>query len=394
MALAAAPDAAHHSPATAGTVALVGPDVGPDVESEEWQATLRHQGQPYVLVTLPAEALARGAVGDRAPSVVHRGLRSTARCLHAHKVTAIVPGSARGVELADQLAEQLGLPGNDPSTSELRRDRGAQAAAWARAGLPSARTQPTTSLPAALRWARFVALPELVVSPADTAVCVPARVCRAHTDLGLAWTHMRRAAHHRGGSRQVVLQERVPGRQYTVRATTADGQHTVTEIWSLTHTPEGLLDRSDLQPDSGLLHRSLSHLAGQALTALGVRHGAMRIRMAYHPERGPVLLSARCDVTPTHPRPTTRLHTTRVALNAPADGVLNRRLLRALLALPTVNQITGDLHPGAVVTQTTNRNTSPGQIELVGGPAAVETDYQAIRRFEARGLYAQFGEAL
>ncbi|MFJ5588263.1 hypothetical protein ACIQCG_00765 [Streptomyces noursei] len=381
------------APVVSGPLALI----VPSPESAELQQHYRSHDQGFVTVSPPAHTLPPGAATpspDATNTVLHQGLRSTARQLRALGVSGIVPGSSQGVDLAARLAEQLDLPGNEPSTSMVRRDRDAQAKAWSRAGLPSARTVRSTSLPTALRWARFVNVPQLVVAPADTSVSGPARTCRAHAEIGLAWVPIRRAAHHHSGSRHVVLQERIAGRQYTVRTTTAEGQHTVTEIWALTHTPAGLLDRADLLPASSILNRPLKHLAGHALTALGVRHGAMRLRLAHHPERGPVLLSARVDVTPTHPRPAARLHTTRVTLHAPADGVLNRRLLRTVIQLPTVYRIEGELQPGVPITQTHNRHTSPGVVELVGGPAAVRADHDMIRRLEARGLYAQFGDTL
>ncbi|MFK0295225.1 hypothetical protein ACIQU6_32800 [Streptomyces sp. NPDC090442] len=383
------PDAA---PVTTGTVALIVP--GP--EAAELQEEFRRQGQSYVTVTPPLHTLPLNAsaptVADT-DTVLHQSLRSTVRHLRARGVSAVMPGSSLGLDLAARLAEQLGLPGNEPSNSVLRRDRGAQASAWARAGLSTARTQRSSGLPAAVRWAKFVALPELVVAPGDTSVSGPARVCAAHADIAAAWTRMRTIAHRQSGSRHVVLQERIPGRQYTVRTTTHEGQHTVTEIWALTHTPNGLRDFADLVPTHGLLHRSLTHLAQQALTALGVQHGAMRIRIA-HPEHGPVLLSARLDVAPPPAQPASRLHTRRVELIAPADGTLNRRLLRSLHSLPTLSESSGELRPGALVPRTIDHLTSPGTLTLTGGPAAVETDYQTVRSLEARGLYNQVGGEL
>ncbi|MFI1621850.1 hypothetical protein ACH4VT_33570 [Streptomyces lydicus] len=281
-----------------------------------------------------------------------------------------------------------GAPGR-PSAATLHRDRGAQAAAWSDTGLAAPLTHQATTVAAAVRWARSLQLSACVVAPADTSAGVPARLCRTHGELGRAWRALRRTAQGQDGSRELVVQEAVPGLQYLVHSTTVPSPggpwHEVTEIWSETRTVAAARDCLDWVPRHGLLFRALTYAVTKGLRALGVEQGRMRCRIAYAPGRGPVLLSCRPDAEPLLPCPA-GLHAMRVSLRPPpADGYLNDSGLRSLTALPTMSHLDSRLHPGAPV----ERRTSPGEVLLRGGRRAVEADYRALRALERRGaLYA------
>ncbi|MGW4560893.1 hypothetical protein ACWEN3_00340, partial [Streptomyces sp. NPDC004561] len=103
--------AARRFEATAGNVAIVAPD-----GSSPFVETFARQGWRSVAVQLaphrPGEAVVPGAYAD---TVEHRGsLRHTVKALRALDVTAVVAGSAAGVEPAERIAWHLGLPQGDP----------------------------------------------------------------------------------------------------------------------------------------------------------------------------------------------------------------------------------------------------------------------------------------
>jgi len=368
---------------------------------------LAHQGTKCLAVFLPHIIRPLAATDDVPPghfthTVVHASMRRTLTALRAHHVGAVLAGSAQGIDLADQLAQQLRVPGNAPLTSALRRDRAAQADALTLAGLAAPLHLRTKRLSSAVRWARFLNLPAYVVAPADSSVAGPARTCHTHAQIGLAWGALRRAAHRQSGDHHLVIQEAVPGPYYLLHTVSHAGRHTVGEIWCETRTPGGPADRADRVPGNGVLARALTLYLTRALDALGITEGTFRSRIAYPPDRGPVLLATRLDAATglraaTHlpggaPRREPSLPMTRVSLIAPHEGTVAPQLLRAVTSLPTVARIEGDgLYGGAPVARTVSRLTCPGTLVLTGGRRAIEADYRAIRSLEAQGLFAGVG---
>ncbi|MFF4699965.1 hypothetical protein [Streptomyces chattanoogensis] len=392
-----------------GVVAVVAPD-GPEPD-----LGLARAGWSAIAVRLPLHTLPLSqtdecpAEGAFSLQITHETMRRTLNALRTRQVSAVVAGSPAGVDLADQLATCLGLPANCPATAVLRRDRQAQGAALTHAGLPSVRGMHTESLAAAVSWARFVQFPEYVLAPADTST-PGARICRTPDEISLAWPHLRRTAYRHSGDQHLVLCERLPGAQYVVHTLTGPGpsggaEHTVTDIWASTRTAAHQPDRMDLVPPTGLLPRALTVYLRPVLDQLGVTTGAFRSRIVYTPDRGPILLSTRAvpGIPAGHrlpgsgrafsydyarPRHQPQLHVARVSLIAPADGLIDGCLLRMLTALATVTRVDDALRPGAPVTRTTDRATSPGELVLAADDVrALDADYRAIRRVEARGLY-------
>ncbi|WP_455361263.1 hypothetical protein [Streptomyces sp. SYSU K21746] len=402
--------------------------VAPHGDDGEYEREFALRGWQCVAVTLPSYTLPPAYAGMEphsayAQRVSHAGsLRRTVKKLRAMNVSAVVAGSALGVELTDRLAHAMSLPGNDPATSLLRRDRGVQAAALADAGVAAPRGLRTDRLADALAWTDRWPLTEYVIAPADSSVAASARRCRNRSEVCAAWREIRRVSHRHTSEAHLVIQEYVPGPQYLVNSVTSralDGtvEHVITEIWSETRTDQQLHDRSDLLGRHTLMARALSLYTMRVLDVLGVESGPVRSRIVFVPGRGAVLLAARayarpspahdvtyaahgsgpfhhavdaavCDGVQRAARGGSRVHLARVSLIAPQDGALDARLLRMLTTLPTVAQVVGPLRPSEPVRRTVDRSTSPGELVLLAPTRrALEEDYRIIRAAEALGLY-------
>ncbi|MFC8128353.1 hypothetical protein [Streptomyces sp. NPDC057302] len=425
MALQPAASAALETVPPADRVAVV---VAPYGDDGAYAGEFTARGWPCVAIELapamlPPELAGSTVTGEYRHRIVHTGsLRETVKLLAPHRVGAVVAGSSLGVDLADQLAEQLRRTGNDPSSSLLRHDIGLQAETLAAAGVAAPRGIRTASLATALDWAAFYDLPEYVVAAADTALEAPTRRCRSGYDLAVAWRAMRQNAHQQGLDPHLVLQEHLCGTVYHLDTVTGRGpsdavEHRVTRIWAETRTPAGLHDRSDLVDPRGLAPRLLTLYMLRVLDILGVRTGVLRSRLVVVDGQGPVLVRAEPGppmdaadtvlreltgsdlvqdavqaVLPDRPRtparPVRRPHIARVSLIAPQDGAIDEELLRTITALPTVRQAAGDLRPGARVRRTVNRTSSPGELVLAADNRRdVDRDHRAIRSAERRGLY-------
>ncbi|MER5572410.1 hypothetical protein [Streptomyces massasporeus] len=404
----------------AGTAAIVAPYSG-----SEYAEAFARKGWKTVAVHLDARlrpsALADARIcGPYADTVEHRGsLRQTVKALRKLGVTAVVAGSAAGIALADRIASMLDLPGGDPETSQLRCDRGAQAAALATAGVPALNSVRTTSLSEALKWAELFPLSRYVLAPAAAGVPVEPVSCTHELQVSAAWPAMRRAAARYSGDAHLVLTEDLPGRQYLVHSVTRPGHegqpdHLITDIWAETRSADGRLDRTDLLDRHPLLTRALSVYTLRVLDALGVVRGPVMSRIVYGATRGPLLISALAApglsladealraatgrervadvvdawVSPSPaelvPAPTGR-RVVRVHLQ-PTDGGegIDPWLGRILRQLPTVVAVSAGLQPHTAV------STPLAGAEVVlssDEPEAVEADYRVIRALEREGLY-------
>ncbi|MCW8101720.1 hypothetical protein [Streptomyces tauricus] len=365
--------------------------------------------------------------GYRHTLVHNGGLARTSRRLHGLGVRAVLAGSPRGIPLAERLAAELHLPA-DPATVLRRCDRGEQARVLSQAQVDVPCTWRTDELTAALAWWRISALPAIWLLPAAVGVPATPMLCRSSGEITAAWRQLRRTAHLHSGSGHLVLREHLSGRRYTAHSLTRPAPepdhepvHTVTDVWSHSHTASGLLARVDLLPRHGMLARALALYTLRVLQVLGVRAGGARCHLIYEPERGPLLLSAAAaaDSSPADQalqaatgidrlggvldtvlppgatalmHPSTRRHVVRVRLNARCGGVLDPDRLAALRALPTVVHLTDTLTASAPVEPMTSSHTAVGEVVLSHPRTqAIEADYQHIRRLEATGLYLSGG---
>lgn len=176
------------------------------------------------------------------------------------------------------------------STRVPTHDRGFQAAALASAGTPTPRTLRTASLTQALRWTQLLHLSAFVVAPAHTRVNAQPITCRSADELTPAWHRIRQAAAAQRLDDHVVVQELITGPHYVVDRSARNPAAAV-RIWAEAHGPRGDRDRYRL-PRTGLLHRSLSLYTARVVTTLGITQGTVRCRIARHPDRGLLLLSA------------------------------------------------------------------------------------------------------
>ncbi|MEU9412647.1 hypothetical protein AB0E08_44095 [Streptomyces sp. NPDC048281] len=225
-------------------------------------------------------------------TVVHRGLRQTVKSLRALGVSAVVAGGAGGIELAERIAWQLGLPGAHPASSPLRYDRGAQADRLARLGIPAPRGIRTARAADAAAWARSYPAAGYLLAPAAAGTPVGAVECANEGGINTAWPALWHAAARYSGSPHLVLTELPGSRRYTVDTVTRPGPDGRPE-----HVVTGLRADAPAGPcaPGGPPVRVLARYTVRVLDALGVVCGPATVRLAYDddtPGRGPLLVCA------------------------------------------------------------------------------------------------------
>ncbi|MGY4929329.1 hypothetical protein [Streptomyces sp. 900105755] len=249
------------------------------------------------VAVLPEHRLRPPAYRNAAPpagyggTVVHRGLRQTVKALRALEVSAVVAGGTGGIELAERIAWQLGLPGPDPTSSSLRYDRGAQAARLARLGIPAPRGIRTACPAEAAAWARSYPGAGYLLAPAAAGTPVDEVECADVGRLDTAWPALWHAAARHSGSPHLVLTELPGRRRYTVGTVTRPGPDGRPE-----HVVTGLRADPPAGPraPSGPAAQALARYTVRVLDALGVVRGPATVRLAYDDTagRGPLLVCA------------------------------------------------------------------------------------------------------
>ncbi|MFD5868337.1 ATP-grasp domain-containing protein [Corynebacterium sp. NPDC060344] len=340
-------------------------------------------------------------------------------------------GTEIDVHLFDLLCAELGVPGNDPATSDHRIDKYGMVQAMRAAGVPAIPTLLTSDLSEALSWVDGRG--EVVVKPSSSAGSDSVYFCREASEVERAFGSILGQVNQMGRDNDaVLLQERIFGRQFVVNAVSTEGRHYVVEAWNdrrravpghgVVHDFEELLPADD--PDVAVLSRHLL----RCLDAMGFRNGPSHAEMMLT-ERGPLLievgprvqgsvlsapveyatggrshasstLDAAIDGFPSAAEATGAVPEYRVerplrmtSLISPVDGTVNSAdHLAPVLDDPRTKGVLGHLEPGVPVRRTIDLFTSPGAIYVTGADAGdVEDAYQGIRAREdditGAGLY-------
>ena len=352
--------------------------------------------------------------------VIHHDgdLAHTAEQLRAHGVTLVVPGCEMGVALADQLAAQLGTPGNPPHSTAARREKPAMAQAAADAGLRVPRTLTAADPPAALAAAAELGR-RVVLKPPASAGSDQVYFARHPTQILDAARRILAARNIYGQPNgTVVVQEQLLGQQLIVNTVSVDGAHFITEVWRDRRRMIGgrlVYDRLDLLVPDSPEQRAVADYLPALLDALEIRWGAAHTELMLTDD-GPVLIETAARLAGAIVPPAIRyargacqiddmidayqdparliarlqdpippLPCTLVFLIAPYDGFIDRGVRAEVLGVPTLAGRLGTLTAEAPVRATVDLHTSPGQLVLVSHDSAeIEADYQRLRAAEQR----------
>jgi biotin carboxylase len=223
------------------------------------------------------------------------------------KPACVLPGTETGVELADALAHQLGLAGNDPRTSLLRRDKFQMHEALRSRGLSDLRQAKCFTLPSALDWAAHTNSWPLVVKPPASAGADGVRFCSNLPEVEDACAAVLSKTNRLGlFNDAVVLQERIAGQQYIVNAVSQDARHFISEIWRDDKLVVGgaalICDREVLLSADDPVAALLDDYVCDALKALGIAEGPSHSELFLREDVRPILVetAARMQGTIDH----------------------------------------------------------------------------------------------
>lgn len=361
-----------------------------------------------------------------ADNIVHDDdlARSSAR-LAALGVDYVLPGGETGVELADALAEALGLPGNGTALSAARRDKATQQEAVRAAGLPVVDQLMVTGEDDLLAWCQ--SRPgRVVVKPIRSAGNDGVAVCRTVDQALAAYRAIVGRRNIFGLPNDAALvQEYLAGPEFAVNTVSSRGRHEVTDIWRYAKmSVNGVVDRHcaacsvPVRQDGELVEYVFAVLdalgigygpthAEVVVTADGPRLVELGARMcgagaAYYAEQ----IGAANQLTRTiaayldpdgfdqdRGRLRPHGHAAMAFLTAPTAGrLVDYPLLEQIRELASFHRVHLGVQPGEDLPKTVDDATEPLMIGLVHEDAEVlAADLRAVNYLDGHGFYQLAG---
>ncbi|WP_175870628.1 ATP-grasp domain-containing protein [Burkholderia sp. BCC0397] len=221
---------------------------------------------------------------DYIRQVQHRGdIDATLAQLSDLRIGAVLHGLDAALELADTLAERLDVPSRNPlATSAARRDKFAMNERIRQAGLRAPAHFHSTSVDAALDWARAHGTLPLVVKPARSAGVAGVKICRTLAQVEAAARDVlaTRSLYNQPND-DIVIQSYSEGQEYIVDSVSFEGRHRVVSLWEVhrdrTHAPR--LDKMLVLNHADPRYAPLLDYAADVLDALDVRFGPTHLEL-------------------------------------------------------------------------------------------------------------------
>ncbi|MFL9866065.1 ATP-grasp domain-containing protein [Paraburkholderia fungorum] len=271
---------------------------------------------------LPALYRSQFVSSDYVREVTHDGdIERTLAQLRDLNIGAVLHGLDAALELADTLAERLGVANRNPlESSAARRDKVLMNERVLRAGLKAPGHFSSQSADEIVAWARALGTLPVVVKPSRSAGVTGVKVCRSLGQVEAAARDVLATQSIYGQpNEEVIVQTYSEGQEYIVDSVSFDGHHRVVSLWEVhrerSHAPR--LDKMVVVDHTEPRYRAVLDYAQKVLDALDVHYGPTHLEIIDTAE-GPTI----------------------VELNARLHGSLDPRLTTA---------VSGESHVSAAV---------------------------------------------
>lgn len=217
--------------------------------------------------------------------------------LKKYNIQFCIGGSESGVELADQLAQALKLPNNDPKHSALRRDKFPMGEAVAEAGLKTVKQLKSHELKAVVDWAQEALRedPEhpVVLKPLSSASGQGVYFCKDEEEVSTAFNKIMDEKNIFGQKNTAVLAQTFnAGVEYIINTVSWGGVHFVAEIHRILKIQgtESLYDTATIVTRKDEEWNEISEYVKKVLNAVHIQYGPGTTEIKYTPKGGPVLI--------------------------------------------------------------------------------------------------------
>lgn len=213
---------------------------------------------------------------------------------------AVIPGCETGVELADQLADRLGLACNAIALSHARRDKFKMYEACSKAGISVLNYGLFDSLDPLQNWVEKHNNYPVVIKPARSAGADGLHFCHNREQVSQAFENILHSTSMFGESNQAVIaQEFARGYEIVVNTVSCNGWHRISDLWKYakSETVDGhsVYDGVEIVQDFGKDTDAVLQYTRSVLDALQITTGAAHTEIMVT-EKGPILIE--CGARP------------------------------------------------------------------------------------------------
>jgi len=213
---------------------------------------------------------------------------------------AVIPGCETGVELADQLADRLGLACNAIDLSHARRDKFKMYEASSKSGVSVLNYGLFDSLNPLQNWVEKHNNYPVVIKPARSAGADGLHFCHNREQVSQAFENILHSTSMFGESNQAVIaQEFARGYEIVVNTVSCNGWHRISDLWKYakSETVDGhsVYDGVEIVQDFGKDTDAVLQYTRSVLDALQITTGAAHTEIMVT-EKGPILIE--CGARP------------------------------------------------------------------------------------------------
>ncbi len=198
--------------------------------------------------------------------------------LAGEDIQCVLPGNESAVALADALGARLGVRGNDPASTKVRRNKYEMIERITAAGLNAAKQKLVATEAEAGDWAAAHGRWPVVIKPLDSASTDNVHVCYSETEVRQRFQQIVHSRNLCGlPNTRALVQSYLDGLEYVVNTVSRDGKHYICDILesrkrSLNGSPL-IYDFYRLLPPHGVIQDQLSRYIIGVLDALEIRNG-------------------------------------------------------------------------------------------------------------------------
>jgi biotin carboxylase len=231
------------------------------------------------------------------------GYEQTLHAVRRHQPAYVVAGFESGVELAERLGNELGLPANGAALTEARRNKYLMAEAVSRQGLRTALQFLSHDIDAMINWTSNTLDWPVIVKPPKSVASDDVFCCHSIVEMRKAAKQILSGTNVLGYRNSSVLaQEFLAGTEYVVDTVSYGGKPKTTAFWQYNRPATALSDEfvcydaMTLLPYTGERQEALQSYVFKVLDALDIRFGPAHCELMWV-DGEPVLIEAAARLT-------------------------------------------------------------------------------------------------
>ena len=244
-----------------------------------------------------AQRAARASLPEGVPCIhVSNDYPAVLELVRTYAPVAVVAGSEFGVELATHLGSDLGLPGNPWSMIGKMTRKDEMHRALAEHGVRAIRGRIVRSEAEAEAFYQELGTTHTVIKRARSAATLGVHLCEGFEEMMEAVRAELAVSASDGNVGDILMQERIIGKEYIVNTVSCAGRHRLVSMWAYDKVHmngSNIYNYAESVSRLDIGHSALVRYAFDVLDAIGLQYGPVHGEYMVD-EKGPVLIEVNC----------------------------------------------------------------------------------------------------